>query len=307
MRIYLTGCWDETLDIRDRIGDQILARYGRQGLAIQAPGRTIQEYLQQVQTWMRSCRAVLVIIGPGWAHERYANGQRLLDDPYNSVRIEIRTALEQGRLVVPVLVHGATMPRADELPPDIAAFALRQAFSVRSDPWFEDDMRAVYTQINTQLTWAPASLFVLVCAISGVALVVLTVLVFVLLAGLHPASERQALPGLAVIVGSILLICATYLAASIAGVIISIRRRARLWLIAIVLGLLIFASLLVLPTSVGQILGALFVALINVIVLLTFALFGPRRETRGGIRKSAPIPVPQRVPVTTGGPPPHWR
>src|SRR5262249_23026310 len=50
-----------------------------------------------------------------------------LDDPNDFVRIEIASALKQGKRVIPVLVHDARMPRPDELPEAIRPLASRNA------------------------------------------------------------------------------------------------------------------------------------------------------------------------------------
>jgi hypothetical protein len=44
------------------------------------------------------------------------------------VRIEIESALKRNKLVIPVLVHDARMPSADELPPAIRPLARRMPF-----------------------------------------------------------------------------------------------------------------------------------------------------------------------------------
>ncbi len=52
---------------------------------------------------------MVVIIGPNWANDVR------LQNPEDLHRQEIRTAIERGIQIVPVLVNGATMPRKEEL------------------------------------------------------------------------------------------------------------------------------------------------------------------------------------------------
>lgn len=70
---------------------------------------------------------LLALIGPNWATSVDEHGNRRLDDPKDYVAREVRRALARGIPVVPVLVDGAAMPRADALPPDLAALTENQA------------------------------------------------------------------------------------------------------------------------------------------------------------------------------------
>jgi hypothetical protein len=83
-----------------------------------------------------SADVVLAMIGSTFISER-------LTDPDDYVRTEIATALQRGVHVVPVLVEGARMPAATELPHDLAELAYRNAHPVRHDPDFDNDMEAL--------------------------------------------------------------------------------------------------------------------------------------------------------------------
>jgi len=56
---------------------------------------------------------------------RDEQGNRRLDKSDDFVRIEIASALKQDKLVIPVLVHDARMPKLEELPDDIKHLARR--------------------------------------------------------------------------------------------------------------------------------------------------------------------------------------
>jgi hypothetical protein len=49
--------------------------------------------------------------------------------------------------VIPVLVQGAEMPQADELPDDLAALARRNAFELRDTRW-RDDVRSLIAALE---------------------------------------------------------------------------------------------------------------------------------------------------------------
>ena len=66
-------------------------------------------------------------------------GGRRIDDPDDFVRLEIETALTRKIRVIPVLVDGARMPRADQLPPALAGLTRRQALELNPSR-FDSDM-----------------------------------------------------------------------------------------------------------------------------------------------------------------------
>jgi hypothetical protein len=80
------------------------------------------------------CQVLLAVIGDHWIGCRDERGERRLDQAADFVRLEIRTALELNKPVVPVLVGRAAMPPADALPLDIRALAFRQAAELRAGP-----------------------------------------------------------------------------------------------------------------------------------------------------------------------------
>jgi hypothetical protein len=104
------------------------------------PGVDFARYIQDA---LGLCAAVLVLIGRGWLTARGADGARRLDDPADFVRLEIALALSAQLTVIPVLVDGASMPPAAELPEELRPLALRNAVAVRDDPDFSRDMERV--------------------------------------------------------------------------------------------------------------------------------------------------------------------
>ena len=65
--------------------------------------------------------------------------RRRLDDPNDFVRLEIEAALMRDVRIIPILVAGAMMPRADELPVGLAGLVRRQALKL-SPSRFEYDL-----------------------------------------------------------------------------------------------------------------------------------------------------------------------
>jgi hypothetical protein len=62
---------------------------------------------------------LLAVIGKDWLSSKDEQGNRRLENPEDFVRTEIGAAFKYGKRVIPVLVGGASMPKATDLPPDL--------------------------------------------------------------------------------------------------------------------------------------------------------------------------------------------
>lgn len=80
---------------------------------------------------------VLVVIGPRWLDIANERGRRL-EQADDYVRMEVAAALAANKRIIPVLVGGAQMPSADELPEALRGLARRNACELR-DAAFERD------------------------------------------------------------------------------------------------------------------------------------------------------------------------
>ena len=77
------------------------------------------------------CGVLLAVIGRDWLDVRDHDGTRRLDNPIDFVRIEIATALQREIPIIPILLDGTRVPKADQLPDDLKELALRKGFDVR--------------------------------------------------------------------------------------------------------------------------------------------------------------------------------
>jgi hypothetical protein len=88
------------------------------------------DFVKVLDEQVSGCDVLLALIGPNWADAKNEKGVRRLDDPDDFVRIEIASALERDIRVIPILVDGAPMPRAEELPEPLKPLARRNAIQV---------------------------------------------------------------------------------------------------------------------------------------------------------------------------------
>lgn len=138
--VFLSYRREDTAGWTGRIYDRVSARVGADRVFLDveavAPG---EDFTEAITSVLRTADAVAVVIGPAWLTAAAGQGERRLDDPDDHVRREILMALESEARVVPVLVDGARMPNARDLPEDIRSLAYRTAVVV-SDIRFEHDM-----------------------------------------------------------------------------------------------------------------------------------------------------------------------
>lgn len=85
------------------------------------------DFVKELDDQVARCSAFIAVISPGWTDLKNAEGQRRLDQPNDHVRIEIESALNRDIRVIPVLVDGAHMPTAEQLPDSLKLFSRRNA------------------------------------------------------------------------------------------------------------------------------------------------------------------------------------
>lgn len=83
-----------------------------------------------IENAVSSCGIMLVIIGKTWTNATGEDGERRLDDPGDFVRIEVESGLEQELRMIPVLIDGAAMPKARDLPPKMQDLVYRNGLEI---------------------------------------------------------------------------------------------------------------------------------------------------------------------------------
>jgi hypothetical protein len=75
------------------------------------------------------------MIGRQWLSAADKQGRRRLDLSEDLVRVEIAAALQRHIPVIPVLVHDAEMPSAEELPENIRPLSRRNGIDLSGPAW----------------------------------------------------------------------------------------------------------------------------------------------------------------------------
>ena len=109
------------------------------------------DFVDAIRGAVGSCDVLLALIGDRWVTIADEDGRRRLDDPDDHVRLEIEAALTRHVRVIPILVNGATMPRAEELPPSLARLVRNQALELSPDQ-FDFDLGRLLKVLDRTLT-----------------------------------------------------------------------------------------------------------------------------------------------------------
>jgi formylglycine-generating enzyme required for sulfatase activity len=139
------------------IYDRLKTRFGADAIFMDVndipPGYVFATYIHHV---LQQCRVALVIIGPSWptiveTRDNPYKGQPRLNNPADNVRIETEQALslaaanETGAPIgdlrlIPLLVQGAHMPGAEQLPESLRPLTRFNSATVRHYPTFDEDI-----------------------------------------------------------------------------------------------------------------------------------------------------------------------
>jgi hypothetical protein len=110
------------------------------------------DFIEVLNEQVAAADVLLAVIGPRWDELLSAR----TGDPDDFVVVEIKAALDRGKRVIPVLVGGAGMPRADALPEPIRALARRNAVGLRPER-FKTDCQGLVSALEEQLAVCPLS------------------------------------------------------------------------------------------------------------------------------------------------------
>jgi hypothetical protein len=110
------------------------------------------DFVQVIDSQVAATDVLLVVIGPHWSKLLTARA----DDPDDFVAIEIKSALENNKRVIPVLVGGAAMPPANALPEAIRPLARRNAVGLRPER-FNVDCQGLITALREQFAAVAAA------------------------------------------------------------------------------------------------------------------------------------------------------
>jgi TIR domain-containing protein len=153
-KIFINYRRDDTRADAGRLYDRLQARYQDRVFRDVGSLEPGVEWHVAIERVLGASDACIVVIGPRWLSIADANGKRRLEDPRDTVRQEVATALANGMRVFPVLVGGAKMPAEEELPEDMQSLARRHALEITEQD-FDEDVEKLARALDRALGWAP--------------------------------------------------------------------------------------------------------------------------------------------------------
>ena len=101
------------------------------------------DFVKFLENEVQSCDVLIALIGRQWLNVKDEHGNRRLNNPNDSVRIEIATALGRDIRVIPVLLGGTKMPQISDLPEDLQSLTRRNGLPVYHHSFHADTDRLI--------------------------------------------------------------------------------------------------------------------------------------------------------------------
>src|SRR5580704_11287946 len=160
-KIFINYRREESIGTAVHLHDRLARTFGRKSLFMDVdriPAGV--DFVDHLNKQVAVCDVFLALIGPNWLEAKDERGRRRLDNPDDFVTVEIAAALARDIRVIPVLLDGARLPAADELPSGLKPLVRRHAVEVRNLQ-FGRDADALAQRIREALSDGPPAMAVL--------------------------------------------------------------------------------------------------------------------------------------------------
>ena len=158
-KVFISYRRDDSAGYAGRVRDRLERELGRDLLFMDVDAIPLGSNFSKVlHEEVAKCGVLLAMIGPSWPDAHDEHGNRRLDDPNDFVRIEIAAALHRNIPVIPILLDGARIPKATQLPEDLKELALRNGMEIRHAS-FQDDMNRLIRGLKGRTDQTGASEF----------------------------------------------------------------------------------------------------------------------------------------------------
>jgi hypothetical protein len=129
--VFISYRRQETAPYARLLREELSRRLGSQQVFMDVDSIEVGvDFTEAIQRAVDACQVLLALIGPQWLTATDAEGQRRLDNPDDSVRLEIQAALARNIRVIPVLVDNTPMPGRQQLPDSLVPLARRNALEL---------------------------------------------------------------------------------------------------------------------------------------------------------------------------------
>lgn len=147
---------DDLEAITGRIFDRLVAHYGKSAVFRDIDNIPAGvDFRKHIDEALQETDALIVVIGRRWMGSAKPGNSRIQDE-IDPVRIEVESALKRGVAVIPVLVGGARMPTAAQLPASLEELAFRNAVRVDTGQDFDHHADRLLRAMDRTLGYARA-------------------------------------------------------------------------------------------------------------------------------------------------------
>jgi formylglycine-generating enzyme required for sulfatase activity len=138
-KVFINYRRGDSMSTAGRLHDRLAQAFGRKNIFMDVdhipPG---VDFVKHLNTQVATCDVFLAVIGPNWLDAKDDSGHRRIDNPDDFVTIEITAALARDIRVIPVMVDGAHLPKAGDLPEHLKPLLLRHAVELRNTQFGRD-------------------------------------------------------------------------------------------------------------------------------------------------------------------------
>ena len=155
-QIFISYRRDDAAGYARAVNDELVRSFGAGSVFIDVDDiQAGLPFSEIIQRSVGSSAVLLALIGKRWRGERDGAAPRIFE-PGDFVRQEVAAALAKGLRVIPLLLDGAAIPDAAQLPPELRALAGRNALEL-DNTRFEADMARLVRELRAALGAAAAA------------------------------------------------------------------------------------------------------------------------------------------------------
>src|SRR5262245_22431348 len=155
-KVFISYRRDDSAGHAGRVHDRLEREFGRDLLFMDVDAVPLGDnFVKALSDEVAKCDVLLAVIGPNWLNARDEDGNRRLDNPHDFVRIEIGAALQRNIPVIPILLDGAKVPKANQLPKELEELSLRNGLYIRHAS-FHNDVDRLIRGLKGQMAKADA-------------------------------------------------------------------------------------------------------------------------------------------------------
>ena len=149
--IFISYRRSDTGYVARMLADRLQHQYGSGSVFLDVdnipPGVDFRNHLDAA---VAQCDVFLALIGNEWLSASESGVSRL-EDARDFVRIELESALRRSIPVIPILTESAAMPREDQLPESLRAFAYRNGMELRAGADLEAHLARIVKGVQDSL------------------------------------------------------------------------------------------------------------------------------------------------------------